>query len=176
MAVVDRVLSVLVALVLVALGVLIPVEVVHAALGKHGYLVLPYESWARAARDHAWDSTLVMTISAVVAAVGLLLLLVELRPRRPAALALVPLTDGVQVGTDRRSLARALAARTREVDGIAEARARVRRRRADIVATTWLRDPGDLKERAVRHVTDWLDGLGLVAVPAVRLRLRVKEH
>lgn len=171
MRAVDRVLSVLLALALVALGVLIPIEVIRSLAGAEGYLVLPHTRVAEFLREHTWSSGLMITISAVVAGLGLVLVLAELWRRRPALFRVTTDDDSVVAGVSRRSLARALAQAASGVDGVSRASASVRRRRAVVDASTPLRDPGDLAERAQRRVEAVLDSLALVRPLPARVRL-----
>src|SRR5690606_41292585 len=68
-------------------------------------------------------------------------------------------SETVAAGISRRSLARALAQAATDVPGITRASAVVRRRRAVVDATTLLRDPGDLADRAQERVERLLDSL-----------------
>lgn len=177
MALFDRLAAVLLALALLVLGVLVPAEIVHAAvLGKPGQLILPWETLTRFFTGHDWSTSPVLTISGITAAVGLALLLAELKRRRPGLLTLTTDDPNLTAGTTRRSLQRALAARAEEVDGISSASAKVRRGRASVAATTGLRDPGDLRQRLADQLTGWLDGLALVKAPRLRVRLNTREH
>ena len=103
----DRVLSVLLALLLVTLGVLIPVEVVRGLAGADP--LLPYSQVADFFRERSWSSGLIITISAIVAGLGLLLVLAELKRRRPTQIILSTDSEEVTVDISRRSLARAVA-------------------------------------------------------------------
>jgi hypothetical protein len=173
----DRLAAVLLALALLLAGVLAPAEIVHTAvLDKPGHLILPWETLTRFFTGHAWSTAPVLTISAIAAGVGLVLLLAELKRRRPGLLRLSTNDEHLTAGTTRRSLQRALAVRAEEVDGISSASAKVRRRRASVAATTGLRDAGDLRQRLTDQLTGWLDGLGLVKAPRLRVRLSSREH
>jgi hypothetical protein len=174
MRVVDRLLSVVIALALLALGLVAAAEVVHTLLGQPGYLVLPWETLASWARSHSFGDAVVLAVGGVVGVAGLALIVGELGGRRPALHVLEPRTDGVVTAVTRASLNRALAARADDVDGVRGASSRLRRRRADLTAVTLLRDPGDLATRVDAAVTEWVGHLGLVAPPAVRVRLKRK--
>lgn len=176
MRTVNRVLSVLLALVLVALAVLIPIEVIRALAGGEGSLVLPYQPVAEFFRENSWSAGWVITISAVVAALGLVLVLAELWPRRPGLYIIDTGTESLAAGISRRSLARALAQAATDVPGITRASAAVKRRRAVVDATTWLRDPGDLAERAQQRVESLLDSLALARPLRAQVRLRYQRE
>jgi putative intracellular protease/amidase len=169
---VDRVLSVLLALALIALAVLIPIEVVYALADGSGSLVLPYQPVAEFLRDRAWSSGPVIAISVVVAALGLALVLAELWRRRPGVFTVATGTDAVTAGISRRSLARALTHAATDVPGVTHASASVSRRRAVVDAATPLRDPGDLAERAQQRVEALMASLALTRPVPTRVRLR----
>lgn len=175
MRTVDRVLAVLLALVLVALGILIPVEVIRALSGVSGYLALPYPPVADFLRDNQWSSPAILAISAAVALLGLLLLLAEVTRRRPGLFTVATDTDSVAAGLSRRSIARALAHATTDLDGISSASTTVRRRRAHVDAVTPLRDPGDLGDRAQQRAEAVMESLALVRPLPVRVRLQRRE-
>lgn len=175
MALFDRLAAVLLGVILLAVGVLVPIEVVHTLLGTKGHLLVPYESIARFGTRQAWSDTPVLAICAAIAAVGLLIVLFEVRRRRPALLTVQPLTDGVSSGMSRRSLRHAVTGQAQEVDGVTSAQARVRRRKVAVTAGTALREPGDLEQRLTTHLTSWLDGLGLVRPLHLRVHVQRKE-
>lgn len=102
----NRLLAVLVALALIALAVLVPVKVVWDAFGKPHW-VLPWETWTRTLATNTWQPSWARAVLIGVAVVGLLLL-AELKSRRPGLLPLARLTDDVQAGTTRRSLQQTL--------------------------------------------------------------------
>jgi hypothetical protein len=171
----NRALSVLLALTLAVFGVLVVAEIIRAGLERRGHLLLSFESFARFGRDHTWDSGQVITISAAVAVLGLLLLLGQLVPRRPGLLTVATEDPAVQAGVERRTLGRAMAAAASDVDGVSGARARIRRRRVTVIVTSRLREDSGLPERVQNHLQTWVDGLGLVEPPRLRLKLRHKE-
>lgn len=175
MALFDRLASVLLGVLLLAVGVFVAVEVVHALLGDKGHLLFPYEGITRFGTGHAWSDVAVLAICAAIGAVGLVIAAFELRRRRPALLAVRPLTGGVVSGMSRRSLRRAVASQAQEVDGVAAAQVTVGRRTIVVTAASSLRETGDLEERLAAQVSGWLDGLALVRPLRLRTRLRSKE-
>lgn len=168
----DRLVSVVLASLLLAFGVLVVVEVVHTAFGMGGHLLLPWESLTRYGRTHRWGDNQVRAICAAVGALGALLLALELRPRRPSALRLVTGEDTVTAGMTRRSLRQALRTRAYDVDGVVSARVRLRRHRARVHATTVLSDPDEVRDRLAAHLHGWLDQLGLERPPTLSVRVR----
>ena len=172
----NRVAALVLGLLLLILGILVPAEIVHSAvLSRTGELLLPWQSTTRWLTGHDWTTSPVRAISIAVGVLGLLLLLAQLKRRRPGLLALTTSDDHLTSGTTRRSVARALAARAEDVDGISSARATLGRRQATVVATTGQREPGDLRQQVTDQVSGWLDGIGLVSAPRVRVRVTTRE-
>ena len=164
-----RLLSAVLAAALVALGVLVVVEVVAAALDRLP-VVLPYGDAASALRDNTWKSGLARAIGAALTGFGLLLLLLALRRGRPTGLPLTPVTDGVQADVHRRGLQRALRDRAARVDGVRRASAKVGRRKVTIKAQSSLRDTAGLPQKVEQQVRELLDEL------ALRRNLAVTVH
>lgn len=172
MSVVNRVLSVLLALAFGVVGVLVVVDVVAAAFDHSGARApIPYERPSRWLHGHSWTATPVVVGLAVLALLGLILLISQLKPRRPGLLALRTEVDHVSVGAPRSSLSRAMSRVAGSVDGISDANADLRPRVAHVSATTTLRDVTGLAEQVQNTVTTWLDGLHLERTPAVKVSI-----
>lgn len=169
---VDRVLSVLIAAGLVVLGILIPVEIVAGYAGHSGHVLLPYERIADRAASLTWGDAAVIATGAVIGVLGLILLLAELKPRRPGVLTLERYRDDVTAGISRRSLGRVLAVAAGQVPGVDRARAALRGRRAKVWVLTPQRDPGRVADQVRRRVGDTLQSLGLVRLPKLSVRTR----
>ena len=168
---VNRLLSVVVALALIALAVVVPVEIARAALGRPPWLV-PFESWRSTLLATTWQDGWVRAVLVGLVLLGLLLLLVQLKPRRPGTLGLQPLTENVSAGTTRRSLQQSLSHAATEVDGVARASAKAGRRRVSVTAVPRLRDASGLEEQVRRSVTTRLEGLQLAQAPKLTVRVR----
>lgn len=176
MRVFDRVVSVILGVALLGLGALITAEVIWSSgLDRSGHLVLPYEPSSRYLHQHIWSSTAIRAITAAVAAVGLILLLLELKRRRPGTLTMAGSTAGVVSGISRRSVGRSLTHVATSIPGITGAKTRVSRRRASVEAWTRLRDPGDLEQQLDRELAGSLDSLQLTRPPTLRVRLSHRE-
>lgn len=176
MRVLDRLVAVLLALLVTAAGVITAIEVI-VALAGHPSVIVPWHRLAGQARPLTIGSNEVFGISVAVAIVGILLLWAALHRTRPSAFALIPLDErrsAVDSGATRRALTRAAAERAARVGGVYRSSARMPRRTLRIVATTRLRDTGDLREDVTARVQEWIDGLGLTRPPSVSVRLRRK--
>lgn len=174
MRIFNRLLAVLVAVAVLALAVVTTVEVIRAALGSTHWLV-PWRSWASDLRRDSWESGPVRTVLFAAAAVGLLLLFSQLKPRRVSTLPLASLTPAVAAATARRSLQQTLQRAAVEVNGVTAARATVRRRKTTVVADAALREPAGLREQVTDQVRQRLDELSLARPPRLTVKVRSKE-
>lgn len=123
MRTVNRLLATVLAFGLIAASLLAVVEVGFAALGLAPWVV-PYESWLATARSSAYGDRPVLSVAILLVAVGLILLVLQLLPRRPLRLPLLPKHDGVEPRIERKSLELAAARAAREVDGVEKASCR----------------------------------------------------
>jgi len=166
----NRLLSVIVALALLVLGVLVVIEVVWAfGLGGSGEVLLPYPAAADYLAQQTWGSRPVRAVSVALVLLGLLLVVLEIRRRRPGLLALASSGGPVRCGADRGSVEKAAAAAATDVEGIRSAQARISRRRISIAANAGVRDDRGLQEALTERMVTWVDGLGLADAPVVRV-------
>lgn len=170
---VDRLLAPLLALVLLAAGVITAVEVVGVIIDRSrtaGVLV-PWPAWYRHFTSTGWDATGLRVAWIVIGVVGLLLLLAEVKRRRPAHLPLAS-DNTTRMYVTRRSLRGAIARDALDVDGVAKAKVRLRRRRAVVRVHTRLADVPDVRDRVRARLDERLEALHLAR--RVRVRLKVK--
>ena len=172
----NRVLAVLLALAFLVLGIVTIVEIVARAVGHAGHVLIPYARPARWLDGQAWTAHWVIAGLIVLAALGLILLVSQLKPRQPGLLVLHSDVDGVTVATPRKSLSRAMSRIAGDVDGISSARADLGARTAKVTAVTHLRDTTGLADTVQSTVSTWLTGLGLERTPTVRVSLDQKER
>ena len=176
-ALARRILSVLVALVLLLGGLLGAFEIVLALLGREPWLV-PVEDWTRRLTEQTWDSSTVRSALAGVVVVGLVLLIVGLSRGRPAALTLPARPDGpsqVTVTASRRGIERSLEQAVLEADGITGADVSVSRRSATVRASSRTRSPGDLRDGVEQAVTARLTELGLADQLRTKINVTSRE-
>lgn len=168
----DRLLALVLGLAGVGLGLTVVGEVVHGLLGRPGHLLLPYEGVARWLREHTWSSGAVLTVSVAVALVGLVLLALELKPRRKTLLVVRSADDSVVTAVSRTSVGRALEQSVAGLPGVDATRATVTRRKAKLTVRTPLRDTGDLSAQVHERAGAALAGLGLTASPTLDVDLQ----
>ena len=172
MRVLNRLVSALLALALLAGGLLVAAEIASAAFGREEPLLLPWDRWYDEATTTPWsDPDLRLGFAGLVLA-GVLLLLLEAARRRPTAVPLAPAGDGVDADLDRRGLEAWLGQRLETVDGVATAKARITKSAAVVRAQTPGRDTVRLRDELRVEAARALDQLEL----AKPLPVKVSVH
>ncbi|MDP8958253.1 MAG: hypothetical protein M3N51_03425, partial [Actinomycetota bacterium] len=82
MTVVNRLLGLILGLALAWAGLLILIEAARAALGESPWLV-DVRAWDQALGDLTWNDQVLLLVLAGMVLLGLILLIMELKPRRP---------------------------------------------------------------------------------------------
>jgi hypothetical protein len=159
------------ALLLGAAAVTVAIDVISIQT-RHAALIYPYRQIAGQLRAARWDDTGVMAIAATIALVGLVLLCDAVIPGQPKVIQVAGPSPEVAVGTSRRSLRRAVRSAALRVDGIAAASVRLRRRSLVVLASTRLRDRGDMDREVTAVVSELLDQLGPRRPFRISVRLR----
>lgn len=168
MKLLNRLVSVIVALALLIFSVLVLVEIVWAyGFGGSTEVLLPYPAAADYLAEQTWGSRPVRAILIAVVLLGVLLFVLEVRRSRPGLLVLASSGEPVTTGADRRSVEKAAATAATQVDGISTARARISRRRITVAAKAGVRDVTGLHEGLTARMTSWIDGLNLADPPAL---------
>ncbi|HUR22383.1 MAG TPA: DUF6286 domain-containing protein [Acidimicrobiales bacterium] len=168
MRVANRVLAAVLALALLVGGLVVAVEIVVAGFDRRPW-VLPHDDWYRSARLRSWDSAPPRWIFIGLITAGLVLLFIQLARRRPAVLALTPGAVPTDVG--RRSLERSLAREARTVDGIAAAKAKIGKEKAEVIASSNRRQTDDLEPALSQALDRRMAAIGLARPPAVRVKV-----
>lgn len=178
MPAVRRVVSVLLALVLVLGGLLGTIEIVLALLGRDSWL-LPRAEWSSWFQEQTWQTNTVRAILIAIVLAGLVLLMVAVTRGRPATLTLASSPTrpaAVTVTASRRGVERALAQAARDAEGVTSAQATVSRRAVTVRATSRSRAPDDLQERIEVAVADRLTDLGLADTLASTVRISARQE
>ncbi len=168
--VLSRLIALAVALGLVVGGVLVAVEIAVAELGREPW-VIPYDQWYQSARTNAWSSPSTRRLALVLAAVGLLLLLLQLARRRPTALSMERGVSTHSADLHRKGIERSLVRAVSRVDGVASAKAKISSSRTRVTASSNRRLPGDLEARVTQAAEQRLAALRLASPPALSVTL-----
>lgn len=166
--------SVVTAALLTAAAVILAVEVIGALLGRPPG-VLPVTDLARLGRNLRWDDILVLAAASLLAALGLLLLLLALRPGRLRAIPLRSDDANTVLGIAQSDLRRYIARAARNVDGVDRARVKVRRHRIRVRAISPLHDVAELTDQVRGAVTERLGTLAPLHRPHLRVTIRHRE-
>ena len=173
MRIVNRLLAGVVALGLLAAGLLTAVEVVTGAARGRPFVV-PWDDWYDDARRHAWSTREARTVLLVLLGAGLAFLALQLVRRGPQS---VPRSapEGASTATvevNTRSLERALTRRLTSMDGVERASVSVSHRKVSVGVRTARRDPAGLGASVRQVVEDRLRSLGLARPTEVAVRVR----
>jgi len=165
----TRLVSAVLAIVLLVGGVAVAVEILVAAIGREQPLWLPWDEWRRTGVETPWSDPVTRTVLIAVVAVGFLLLFLLFAPRRARAVPLAHRVAGAEADLDRGGLERWLEGRMARVDGVAAATVRVRRGAARVRASTPARETADVRERVRAAASAALGELDLASALPVRV-------
>lgn len=167
----------IVAAVLLAVGVLAAIAAIARLV--NGTWPTAVTSAARGVSDLTWGSGAAIATGAVIAAVGVVLLVAGLKPGafRTARLRAAGSTSAA-ADTDfvisTRAIARLAAARADSVDGVDKVSVSASGRRVAINAATTSEQAEEIRSRIVDGVTQTLSAAGLHPAPRVTARVRTK--
>jgi Family of unknown function (DUF6286) len=154
---VNRIVAAVLALGLLVGGVLLTVEIILGLAGRDPWII-PWDTWYREARQNAWSATSVRWLFYGLGAAGVVLLALQLLPRRPTTLPVASDSDA-DVVVVRKNLESTLARAATRIDGVNRASTRVGKTSVAVKARSHRRDPGDLATSvadAVRRTHDAL--------------------
>jgi hypothetical protein len=172
----NRVVAALLSLAVACVGVLLIIEVVAARTGQHAVIV----SWPAAydwATRTAWISGSIRVTAGILIALGLVLLIAELKPARVSRLAADPAKAGaadIDTIYTRRGVAVAIRSAVTDLDGVRGASVKVTRRKVTIEATAAARDKAaarTLREPVTAAARQRLAALSLRQPSAVSVRV-----
>lgn len=169
MTVTNRMIGILLGFALAVLGVGVVLEAA-LRLGGLDWTFLPWEAWAGALQEATWRDLAVVSTLVLMVAVGLLVLLLELRPSKPSELWLTDARPDRHASVDRRGLEERLAALVDERVDTVSTRVSTRRRSVRVaVVVPADADVDAVRGRASEVVADALRRLELVEEPALRV-------
>lgn len=166
--------SVVTAALLTAAAVILAVEVIGALLGRPPG-VLPVAELTRLGQNLRWDDILVLATASLLAALGLWLLLLALRPGRLRAIPLRSDDTNVVLGIARPDLRRYIARAARNVDGVDHARVKIRRHHIRVRAVSPLHDAAELTDQVRAAVAERLRTLAPLHRPHLHVTVRHRE-
>lgn len=132
MRILNRLLALIVSLALIAVGVIVIIEVIAAQTNSKP-VIINWHATLRWGQRNTWNHASVVLISAITAAVGLLLLVIQLWRRKPKRLGMVS-GAATDAAFTRKAVAVAIRAAVVDVEGIASCKVKVGRRRIRVIA------------------------------------------
>ncbi len=178
MRLLNRPLAFILAAAVTVACVIVIIEVIAFHI-KSGPLVLHWTTWYHWASRSRWNQLVVEVWSAILIVIGLLILALELKPRRVTRLPLRSAHDATDAAVTRGGLAGTLRAAATGVDGISSAAVTVRRRRARVTATSAARGrpaAGALKQPVTQVLNGRLDNLDLRQRPRLKVRVNTRSR
>jgi hypothetical protein len=178
MRVLNRLLALLLA-VGVVFAAAVGVTEVIAQRAHHRPVLLNWPGIYHWAAHTTWGAAPVVMLSAGLVAAGLLLLIAQLKPRRPARLPIAAANPATDAAITRGGLAHTLRRAVTGIEGVSHAHVTVRRRRARISVTS--RAIGDTDKSTLRtSLTETarrqLDALRLSRPPVLSVRVSTRER
>jgi hypothetical protein len=173
---INRPLAAVLSVLLIAVGVLVVVEVAADRLVNHSALI----HWQRMydwAERTSWAQGSVRVGSIVIAMLGVLLLLAELRRAAPRRLRVA--SDVTDAAYTRRAVARTLRNAVNDVDGINDTAVTVKRGKITVAAATGGRQPytaQSLCKPATEAAQQRLDTLNLFPAPTLSVRVATRSR
>ncbi|OEU96956.1 DUF6286 domain-containing protein [Streptomyces oceani] len=136
----------------------------------------PAMAWRRTLADElatrALDDVWVLTGAAVLAAIGLWLLVLAVTPGRRGLLTMRAVTPEVRTGLERAAAALVLRDRAMEVAGVRAARVEVRRHKVKARAEAHFRELDEVRADLDSALEDGIRELGLAGRPRLSVHLR----
>ena len=168
----TRLIAVLFALALAALGALLAVEAFWALVqtATDGLLV-PWRGIQNTLNSVTWQDPAVRSVSLGVAIVGLLLLALALTARSRDVRLHDPAPE-VTVVTDSQSLARLVEHHVQDQDGVTGARVRAKGRRVQVKAAAQFNVTEELRTRVVQAARQAVQHLPLRTAPRVSVSVQ----
>ena len=134
MRIVNRLLAFIVAVALAAAAVIVIVEVIAARAGA-APVIVGWHSILRWGRHNTWNADSVEVACVVSAVIGLLLLVLQLRRRRPTRVA-VTSSSSTDAALTRKGISVTIRGAVTDVEGISASSAKVGHRRIKVNATS----------------------------------------
>ena len=181
MRLINRVLAALLSLALIVLGVLVIAEVIAARVGRKPAIVHWRQAYAWAGRT-SWNQGSVRVTCIVLAVLGLVLLLAELKRAPVTRLATEPADSDAEVidtAYTSRGAAAAVRAAVTGVDGVRSASVGVSRRKVTVTAKSSARDKAAaqrLAEPVSAAAEQRLSALQLRKTPSVSARVTPRSR
>jgi len=166
----SRLLAALLGIILLAGGIVVALEIGLTAVARRSVL-LPYDDWLADGRRYRWDDSGIEIASLVVLAVGVLLLVVTLRRRKPKVVAATAPGD-VRAALSRRPLEAALRRYAMRISGVERVKVRVRKKAVTVSGGSLDSDLDRASQQLAEGLAAGLGRLPLATPPKVDVHLK----
>lgn len=173
MVAVNRLIATVLALGLIAVGVVGAAEAIWQLTGHDQQLWVHYYLVTTQLQQLTWSHPYVLGAAGVLAVAGLLLLVAGLR-RGPRPLRLATYHDDVRIEAPRRTVRRLVSNAAMSVDGVLGVKVTARRRRVKVRATAAPEPPDSLTEDIEARVGEQLDALSPLRRPRIVTALKAQ--
>jgi hypothetical protein len=176
MRIANRLIALILAAAIIVVGVIFIVEIIAARSGAEP-AIYNWHAWLRWGRTNTWKATSVELACAIVALVGLLLLLPQLRRRRPTRLGVEAGDGATDAALTRKGVMVTVRGAVGDVEGIAGSSVKVGRHRIQVnaVSSAATIETANTSKAAVKVAAQQaIDELRLTANR--RLRVNVATH
>ena len=173
MRLINRPLAFLLAAFLLVAGVLVIIEVIGFAITAKPVLV-HWTTWYRWADRTKWKAGVIRFWAVVLMILGLVLLYLELKPRKVSRISIDSADDNVDAAITRRGLTALAVDAATGVDGVRNATVAASARKITVAAHAAARDKDSataLKDPITDAVRAAIDTLGLAKTPKVTTRV-----
>ncbi|MGH3439320.1 MAG: DUF6286 domain-containing protein [Sciscionella sp.] len=169
MRIAVRILAALLGLAIAVLGGLLLIEAAwHWWRPTSGPLLVPWRRWQVDLSGWQWDSEGTQFTAAVVAVVGLVLMLIAALARQRSVRLRDP-ADEVSVSTSRRSVARLVGHRVRAEDGVRTATVTATARQVRVRATSQRHGEAELAPKLREVIGEQIERLPMLRRPKVTI-------
>jgi hypothetical protein len=170
--IVNRLLALILSLAIIAVGVILIIEVIASRSGAQP-VVIGWHSILQWGQRNTWKATSVELACAILVVVGLLLLLPQLRRRRPTRVTVDSGDQATDAAITRKGIVTTVRGAVGDVEGISGSRVKVGHRRIQVNATGYAAtDEAVSSDTAVKEAAQQaVDELKLS--PSRQLRVKV---
>lgn len=178
MRLINRPLAFLLALAVLAASVILVIEVIAVAVHARP-VVIDWRTWYAWAERTEWKAGVIRVWAAVLILLGLLLILIQLKPRRTTRFGLDSDDEATDVAITRRGLRDASRNAATSVDGVSSASVAVSRRKITISGASAAHDRAAaqaLIDPVTHAVQTSLNALQLRTPPTVSVRMKARSE
>jgi hypothetical protein len=174
--IVNRLLAFVAALALAVAGAITVIEVIGERAFSSGPVIIDWRALLRWGRHNTWQAMSVELACGATALIGLILVLLQVRRRRPSRIALQA-AEHTAVALTRGGMATTVRSAVLDVEGISRAKVKVKHRRIAVKARSAAATGSEAKaftEPVRDAVSEQLDPLALQRPQRIKVRVTTR--